>query len=280
MKKKTNPDSEEKRTSRHEPALFPTHNLSRGDFHHRARSFKPAPLGRRSTDSTILAKRLRQFRMFKRVPASVLKILAAGAQLRSFRQSELLWHRDDSVNNITLIESGFVKASRQDRNGVSKTYGLFGPGDSMGLYAFWAGMGYITDAVALNDGVNVITFGAGEISRLAEQNPQFSRNLKDEVTRFSQAFIHKIEIISAGTIEQRLAVLLLQLVDRYGVDREGEQVRLPVFLTQAQISEIIDARIETVARSVSQWKRAGWLTLDAHGWHFNCLDKLRGLLDN
>lgn len=150
----------------------------------------------------------------------------------------------------------------------------------MGLYAFWAGMGYITDAVALNDGVNVITFGAGEISRLAEQNPQFSRNLKDEVTRFSQAFIHKIEIISAGTIEQRLAVLLLQLVDRYGVDREGEQVRLPVFLTQAQISEIIDARIETVARSVSQWKRAGWLTLDAHGWHFNCLDKLRGLLDN
>src|SRR3989337_2490520 len=99
-------------------------------------------------------------------------------------------------------------------------------------------MRYPTDAIALNEGVILIIIDAGEISDLAEQYPQLSRNLTGEVTRFSEAFIDKIEIISAGSIEQRLAVLLLQLVGRYGVDGRGEQARLPVFLTLVQISEI------------------------------------------
>ncbi len=147
----------------------------------------------------------------------------------------------------------------------------------MGLYAFWAGMRYPTDAIALNEGVILISIDSKEISNLAEDHPQLAENLKGEVTRFSEAFINKIEIISAGSIQQRLAVLLLQLVGRYGVDRQEEEARLPVFLTLEQISEIIDARIETVARAFSQWKRAGWVSSDAEGWHFKCLNNLREL---
>jgi CRP-like cAMP-binding protein len=58
-------------------------------------------------------------------------------------------------------------------------------------------------------------------------------------------------------------MLLLQLFGRYGVEGQGEQARLPVFLTLEQISEIVDARIETVARSLGRWKRGGWLAIDA-----------------
>jgi len=229
-------------------------------------------------DRAELVKRLRDFELFEKVPPAVLKVVAEGAQIRALRQGEFLWQRGDPAKEMVLIGSGFVKASRRGRNGASKTYGLFGPGDSMGLYGFWAGMRYPTDAVALNEGVILITIDAGEISHLAEQNPQLSKNLKGEVTRFSEAFINKIEIISAGSIQHRLATLLLQLVDRYGVDDQGEQARLPVFLTLIQIGEIIDARIETVARCLGHWKRAGWLMIDHRGWHFGNVDKLRELL--
>lgn len=184
---------------------------------------------------------------------------------------------DDLAREVVLVDSGF-QSIPPGRNGASKTYGLFGPGDSMGLYAFWAGMRYQTDAIALNEGVTLIVINAGKLSPLAEQHPQLSKNLKGEVTRFSEAFINKIEIVSAGIVEQRLAVLLLHLVGRYGVECQGEQARLPVFLTLDQISEIVDARFKTVARSLGHWRRAGWLIIDAHGWHFNCLNMLRELL--
>ena len=267
----------ETQTRRQDRRVFVTQELPRGAFY-RARSAKIAPLQSPQMDRAELAARLRHFRLFARVPLAVLKVVAAGARLRTFRQGELLWQRGGLAKEVVLINEGFVKASRRDGNGASKTYGLFGPGDSMGLYAIWAGMRYPTDAIALNEGVILIIIDAGELSRLSEQHPQLSKNLKAEVTRFSEAFINKIEIISAGSIQQRLAVLLLQLVGRYGVYRQGEQARLPVFLTLAQISEIIDAQIETVARSLGHWKRAGWLTIDANGWHFNGLDKLRALL--
>mgnify|MGYP002066135764 CR=1 FL=1 len=268
---------EKSRASRQDRTAFPVQGVPRRAFF-RPRTAQTAPLQSPKMDRAELVKRLRHFGLFQRVPLAVLKVVAAGAQIRAFRQGEFLWQRGDRAKQVVLIGSGFVKASRRDRNGVSKTYGLFGPGDSMGLYAFWAGMRYPTDAIALNEGVILIIVDAVEISHLAEQHPQLSKNLKDEVTRFSEAFINKIEIISAGSIQQRLAVLLLQLVDRYGVDAKGEQARLPIFLTREQISEIIDARIETVVRALTHWRRAGWITSDANGWHFSCLDKLRELL--
>lgn len=276
MKRIAKQVSAETRASRQDNTIFPMRGLSRSAFR-RGRSTKTAPV-HSPPDSAELAERLRQFRMFERIPLIVSDAVAAGAHLRTLHLGEFIWRWGDSAREIALIGSGFVKASRRDRNGASTTYGVYGPGDSMGLYAFWAGMRYPTDAIALNEGVSVIIIDAGELCYLAEQHLQLSRNLQDEVTRFSEAFIHKIEILSAGSAQQRLAVLLLKLVDRYGIGGPGEQARLPVFLTQEQISQIINARIETVARVLGYWKRAGWLVIDAHGWHFNCLDNLRELL--
>ena len=277
LKRDTKHVPAETKTSRQSRSGSPTPGLSRGAFF-RAKATQTVTVQPPQMAMAELVKKLRQFAMFKHVSPTVMNMVAAGTQLRAFSRGEFLWQRGDHAKEVVLIDSGFVKASRRNQNGASKTYGMFGPGDSMGLYAFWSGMRYPTDAVALNEGVILIIIDAVVISRLAEQHPQLSKNLKGEVTRFSEAFINKIEIISADSIEQRLAVLLLQLVGRYAVDGRGEQVRLPVFLTLVQISEIIDARFETVARILANWKRAGWLIIDAHGWHLNRLDELRELL--
>jgi CRP-like cAMP-binding protein len=70
---------------------------------------------------------------------------------------------------------------------------------------------------------------------------------------------------------------MLQLIDRYGVDKKENQVRVPFSLTLEQMSEIIGARLETVSRVLGNWKRAGWLTTDPRGSHFSRLDKVREL---
>ena len=184
----------------------------------------------------------------------------------------------DKVDKIILLESGFVKAARRDRHGASKTYGLYGPGDCLGLFALFAGTKHIIDAVALNEGLRAICIDVAPIFKLAEKSSRFSSNLHSQMSRFTEALINKIEIISAGTMSQRLAVLMMQLLDRYGTDKNENSAHLPVSLTLEQISEIIDARLETVARVLGDWKRAGWLVIDSNGSHFSNLDKLRELL--
>ena len=227
-----------------------------------------------------LATRLRCFELFADLPLTALKDVAEHVTVRSYRRGEFLWQWGDPAESIALIESGFVKAGRRDRKGASKTFALFGPGDSLGLFAFYAGMRYPTDAVALNEGLILMFVEAAELTRLAAKYPALADRLQGEVTRFTEAFINKIEVISAGSIAQRLAVLMMQLIGRYGVAHRSDQAQLPFVLPQEVIGEIIGARIETVARILAGWKRDGWIATDTHGCHFHCLDKLRGLLPN
>ena len=244
----------------------------------RAKVAPSGPLPAPQLKKDELAKRLRHFQLFDALPLATLKEIAANAQVRVYRRGEFLWQRGEAAQQVVFIESGFVKAARRDRKGACKTYGLFGPGDSLGLFAFWAGARYPTDAVALNEGLTLLAVDSTALTRLAQRHAPLAGKLQGEVARFTEAFIDKIEVISAGTISQRLAVLMMQLVNRYGVDRQGEKARLPICLTLEQISEIIGARVETVARGLGRWKRSGWLITDAHGCHFNCLDKVRELL--
>lgn len=224
-----------------------------------------------------LARRLQRFDLFAGLPPKVLMELVAAARVKVFRTGEHVWHRGEQNDHAMFIESGFVKAARRNAEGVSRTYGLYGPGDSLGIFAIWAGMKYPTDAIAISDGLSVILVDSLGILRFSEKYPRLAEPLHKEMARFADAFINKIEIVSAGTVPQRLAVMMAQLVERYGVEKKGNQARLPMSLTLEQISEIVGARLETVARTLGDWKRAGWLHIDSSGVHFSRLDLVRAL---
>lgn len=250
-------------------------NLPRRAFRRQSRPAAPPP-GQPTRDE--LVARMRRFELFAKLPPAVLAELISVSSVRTFYTGEYLWRRGEPAQRVVFLESGFVKAARRNREGASRTYALFGPGDSLGVFAIWAGMEYPTDAVALNDGLAAICVESGAIAKLAEKYPPLAIRLRSELIRFTDAFINKIEIVSAGTVPQRVAVLMMQLTERYGTAKKGVQARLPVALTLEQISEIVGARLETVARILGNWRRAGWLSIDAKGYHFTRLDKIRELL--
>jgi CRP-like cAMP-binding protein len=242
----------------------------------RIKRHTPLPSGQ--PDKAELARRMQRFELFAQLPAKVLSELVAAASVKAFRAGEYIWHYNDADNRAMFIEQGLVKGARRNKQGVSRTYALFGPGDSMGIFAIWAGMKYPTDAVAMNDGMTAIFVDADAMLKFAEKYPRLAGQLRIEIGHFTEAFIRKIEIVSAGTVPQRLAVLMTQLIERYGVDKKGNKARLPITLTLEQISEIVGVRLETVARIMSGWKKESWLTIDAHGCHFARLDLVRELL--
>ncbi|MDP1589755.1 MAG: Crp/Fnr family transcriptional regulator [Prosthecobacter sp.] len=242
----------------------------------RIKRHAPLPYDRPGKEE--LTKRMQRFPLFAKLPARVLSELVSAASVQAFRTGEYIWRHGEPDRRVMFIEQGFVKAARRNREDVSRTYGLYGPGDSMGIYAIWAGMIYPTDAVAMNDGMMAIFIESEAMLKFAEKHPRLAGLLRVEIGRFTDAFIHKIEIVSAGTVPQRLAVLMTLLIERYGLDKKGNKARLPITLTLEQISEIVGVRLETVARILSGWKREGWLKMDSAGSHFTRLDKVRELL--
>jgi CRP-like cAMP-binding protein len=61
--------------------------------------------------------------------------------------------------------------------------------------------------------------------------------------------------------EQRLAGFLLKAAERWGVPERGA-TRIGVRMTQAEMAMVIGARRETVALTLTTWKRAGLVALD------------------
>lgn len=226
----------------------------------------------------VLAQRMRRFELFAHLPEALLLTLVASSAIRTFTAGEYLWHQDEPNRRVLFIERGMARTARTIRAGVTRTYGLYGPGDSMGIYAIWSGMKYPTDAMALSDGMTAIVLDSAALLKCAKKQAVLAAPLLVEVGRFTEAFIRKIDIVSAGTVARRMARLMSLLVERYGEASPDGGSHLPFRLTLEQIGAIVDNRFETVARVLADWRKEGWLSIDENGYHFSRLDRLKALL--
>lgn len=221
---------------------------------------------------------MRHFQLFAHLSVNILLELAAEARVQEYQAGEYLWRQGEQNHRVLFIERGLAIASRQVREGVSRTYGLFGPGDSMGIHAIWAGMCYPTDALVLSDGMTTIQLNTAALVKCAQRKSELAEPLLVEIGRFTESFIRKIDIVSAGTVPMRVAALMSMLVARHSIATGENEARLPFKLTLEQISSIVDSRLETVARVLAEWKRQGWLRINADGIHFGQLDRLAAML--
>lgn len=239
-------------------------DLPRRAFRRRPR---PIVLVADQPDTAEVAQRLRGFVVFAQLPEPAVAELAGAGSVRSFRAGEAIWREGQQNRHALFIERGLAKTSRRNRHGLSRTYGFHGPGDSMGVYATWAGTSYPTDAVAINDGMTGIMVNSDVLVACADRYPRLARALLVEIGHFTEAFMRKIDVVSAGTVPQRLATLMTTLIERYGFEMPDKSAHLPLNLTLEHMSEMIDARVETVARVLGRWRSHGWLVSDADGYH-------------
>lgn len=232
----------------------------------------------RNPEPPRLADRLRRFDLFAHLPARAMAGIAAATRVLECPPGTRLWRQGEPDRQVLFIERGLAATSRRAREGVDRTYGLYGPGDSLGIYAIWAGMRYPTDALVLNNSLTALSLETAALVRCAEREPELAEPLLVEIGRFTEAFIRKIDIVSAGSVARSVATLLATLIERHGVPTGDNAACLPYKLTLAQIGSIADARVETVARVFSQWKKQGWLAVDSDGFHVLELDHLHALL--
>ena len=58
---------------------------------------------------------------------------------------------------------------------------------------------------------------------------------------------------------RRIAMFILDLDERFGDEREDGSHAIPLALPRGRIASYVDARVETVIRCLSAWRRKGLL---------------------
>lgn len=233
---------------------------------------------RRLPEATALSH-LRSSRLFCRIDDELLRSFASGAVTRRLTNGATIWRRGETINSLAIVQSGLVAVRKLSPHGEITLVGLFGPGDTLCITPILTGQPVPAEAVAVSEVATVLSVRAAPILDLASTHSGISQALIGSLLEHTEILRDKIDVVSAGSVPRRLAVLMRVLVDRFGIDFGNNHASLPFALTREQVGQLIGARTETVSRILSKWTKARWFASKAGITRIDRLDILQRIVD-
>jgi CRP/FNR family transcriptional regulator len=178
--------------------------------------------------------------------SSVLADLETVTSTISLTAQSALFTQGEDARCVYLICGGYLKLTAGHRTDRQMIVRVAGPGSMLGLYA-------------------VLSHGVYEVS--AET---FLRNHKEAQMRAVQCICQEYRfalqdacrIALAETVAARLGRLLLELGHQIGEHQEGGGFRFPLLLTHEEMASMACTTRETVTRTLGQFRKEGWITIE------------------
>ncbi|MEV5505500.1 Crp/Fnr family transcriptional regulator [Streptomyces orinoci] len=172
-------------------------------------------------------------------------LFESGTPLTFAARQVLMQEHEPSAHALILL-SGWTKVTSAAANGYEALLALRGPGDIVGEGAVLSGRPRGATVTALKR-VEALAIDAGRFSRLLEERPGISRKLLAlTADRMRDSDRRRVQY-AALNVQERLALLLLELMGSHGEDTENG-VQLTPGLTQSELAGSVGASREAVAR--------------------------------
>jgi len=184
--------------------------------------------------------------------------MALGSTRVCARAGETLFHEGDNNPFVFNIVEGALKLYRLMPDGRRQITGFLFRGDFLGLGS--RGPAAFT-AQALSP-INTCRFRRGDFDQLLNEMPKLERRLVEMAGDELLAAQEQILLLGRKTARERLASFIVRAAERQ--QRLGEptdRVRLP--MTRLDIADYLGLTIETVSRTMTQFRTTGLIRLTA-----------------
>ncbi|GMV17258.1 MAG: Crp/Fnr family transcriptional regulator [Polyangiaceae bacterium] len=205
----------------------------------------------------------------------LLDRMAAAASTRTLARGEVLWRAGDLAKSLTVIKSGLIKVVRPAARGRASICGIFGPPDTVGDLAVLRQIAYPADAIVATESATVISIPGSLLTDPSAQSTPLAMSMACAMHTKLTALHDKVEVLSAGSVESRLATLLVKLYDRFGDDFDDGSHSIPVALSRRELAELVATSFETAIRVMTRWEREGVLVTTPHGFTVHDMNGLK-----
>lgn len=175
-------------------------------------------------------------------------------------RGEVIWFAGSDSRFAAVVGVGFVKMTRTTPQSTAVTVELMGPGQSLGIIVALEGRVYPLSAIAVTN-----CWYLKVPSELLRQVYAGSEILRDQALRSISPRLRRahdmMARMSSTKVEQRIAAVLLLLVDSYGV-KGPKGVTLSVPLTRQDLAEMAGTTVETTIRVMSRWTKTGLVSAE------------------
>ncbi len=182
---------------------------------------------------------------------SLSKLLPLGTPL-TLSRGAALWNTGAKPDHVFVILSGTIKLVRQLARRTC-IRGFFGPGSTLGGLDALADSPHLVDALVASDSAKVLAVPGAVYARnlIASEDPWGA--LAEAAWADTSRVYDKIDVLSSGTVESRLAMLLSRLLRDYGraLDDGAMVVDLP--LSRQELADLAATSFETAIRVMTRW---------------------------
>lgn len=184
-------------------------------------------------------------------------LLNAG-RVRRWEARELVVRAGDRAESATVLLSGSVKVHKAAAEGAEVVLALLGPGDLLGEMSAVRDAVRSADATALEPTEGLVILVQDLRAFLSAYTRATSALLEMAISRLQLSDLRRIEFATAGSFA-RVATRLVELVERFGVEREDGAIEVALPLTQEELAAWSASSRESTARALHTLRELGLL---------------------
>lgn len=193
---------------------------------------------------------------------------------RPIQRGDHLFVASDKFRSIYAVRSGSLKTYNLTEDGREQVTGFFLPGEIVGLDAIGEGV-HACSARALET-TSVCEIPFEDLEGLGERIPALTHQLLRIMSKEMHHDQVLLMLLGKRAAEERLAALLLNLSQRYGL-RGYSSIEFNLSMSRHDIANYLGLAVETVSRLFSRMQEDGMLAVRSRHVRLTDVDKLRAL---
>jgi CRP-like cAMP-binding protein len=169
---------------------------------------------------------------------------------RHYKKGDVLYHEGNRISGFYCINSGIIKVYKTGLDGKEQIIRFAKPGEIIAYRSVLSSEPACTTSKVVED-CQVCFIPSEILISFIKTNPNFSLELmKLTCHELGEANAY-ITDLAQKTVRERLAEVLLKLVDDFGLD---DQKFLRISLTREELANIVGTATESVIRLLSEFK--------------------------
>jgi CRP/FNR family transcriptional regulator, cyclic AMP receptor protein len=204
---------------------------------------------------------LRELDLFRGLSEADIEAIGHATTMSVCRPGQVLLSPDDPPERIHIVKKGKVRVYRVTPDGKQLTLDIYDRGTILGDMRM-LGQDRLPEAYveAIEDGV-ICSLSPDDLRRLIERYPHIGVNVISHLASRLHEAERELEAMAYRRVNQRLARKLIDLGQRFGV-ASVRGTLIQARLTQQELADMIGTTRETLAHTITEFRRAGLVSTE------------------
>jgi len=188
--------------------------------------------------------------IFKYLTKDEVDLVNFEKEFRFFKRSEILYNEGGRITGFYCIHKGIIKVFKTGFDGKEQIIRFAKPGDIIAYRSVLSNEPACTSARVIED-AQVCFIPSEILIKLVKTNSSFAHELLKLTCHELGEANAFITDIAQKTVRERLAEIILLLVNDFGLDSQNY---LQISLTREELANIVGTATESVIRLLSEFK--------------------------